>query len=135
DNALDADLFGGDLTLIHTDPSGGFNNQLLQAEFIHGLVDQEGGSTDRSWGAYVLGQQQFNKDWYAGTRLDWTENPNDPGSDVWGVSPYVSWYWSEFLRFRLEFQHKEGDVPDENVVMFQVTWIFGAHPPHPYWAM
>lgn len=135
DNGLDADLFGGDLTLIHADPSGGFNNQLFQAEFIHGLVDQEGGETDRSWGAYFLAQQQLNRDWYAGARFDWTENPDDPGQEVWGVSPYVSWYWSEFLRFRLEYQHLDGDVSDRDVVMFQVTWIFGAHPPHPYWAM
>lgn len=135
DNRLDADLLGGDATLIHTDPSGGFNNQLLQAEFIHGLVDQAGGSTDHSWGAYLLAQQQINKDWYLGARLDWTENPNNSGQEVWGVSPYVSWYWSEFLRFRVEYQHLDGDVPDRDVLMFQVTWIFGAHPPHPYWAM
>ena len=135
DNDLDVDLFGGDATLIHTDPSGNFNNQLFQAEFMHGLVDQISGATDRSWGAYLLAQQQVNKDWYFGARLDWTENPNDPNQEVWGVAPYVSWYWSEFLRFRIEFEHKDGDVPEENIVFFQCTWIFGAHPPHPYWAM
>lgn len=135
DNSLDLNLFGGDLTILHTDPTGGFNNQVFQAEFIRGLVDQDDGSTEGSWGAYVLAQQQLDKDWYVGARLDWTENPNDSGEEAWGISPYVSWYWSEFLRFRVEYQHKDGDVPDEDVVMFQATWIFGAHPPHPYWTM
>lgn len=135
DNARDVDLVGTDLTLIRTDPSGGFNNLLLQGELIYGSVDQPDDTTSNAWGAYVLAQQQFNKDWYAGVRFDWTEDPGDAGAEAWGVSPYASWYWSEFLRFRLGYQHRDGDVPDADVVALQVTWIFGAHPPHPYWSM
>jgi hypothetical protein len=51
------------------------------------------------------------------------------------LSPYVSWYWSEFLRFRGSYEHRGGDRPSEDAFWLQVTWIFGAHPPHPYWAM
>ena len=51
------------------------------------------------------------------------------------MSPYVSWYWSEFLRWRLQYQHRGGDAPSEDVLYLQATFIFGAHPPHPYWAM
>ena len=80
-------------------------------------------------------QQQLNRDWYYGVRLDWTKDALDDSREVWGLSPYVSWYWSEFLRFRLEYQHKEGDTADENTLYLQITWIFGAHPPHPYLAM
>lgn len=135
-HGVDVHLFGGDVTLIRTDPTGKFFNQLFQAEAIYGMVDQsEGGDTQDALGAYVLAQQQLNRDWYAGLRLDWTEDPNNDGTEAWGVSPYVSWYWSEFLRFRLEYQHKAGDVPTENNLFFQATWIFGAHPPHPYWSM
>jgi len=135
DNSLDLNLFGGDITLLRTDPSGGFNNQLLQAEAMYALLDQADGSTNEAWGAYLLAQQQLNKDWYAGVRFDWTEDPNDPHQEVWGVSPYLSWYWSEFLRFRVEYQHRGGDEPDADVIMFQMTWIYGAHPPHPAWSM
>lgn len=132
---LDVFLYGTDLTLIHTDPTGRFNNQLLMAEFIYGDTDTSPTETQHSYGAYVLAQQQLHKDWYLGVRLDWTKNALDQGQDVWGVSPYVSWYWSEFLRFRMEYQHKDGDVTPEDILYFQLTWIFGAHPPHPYWAM
>jgi hypothetical protein len=83
----------------------------------------------------VLGQQQLNRDWYCGLRLDYTQDPNSDHAEAWAVSPYLSWYWSEFLRFRVEYQHKAGDVPSENSLFLQATWIFGAHPPHPYWAM
>src|SRR4051812_35358698 len=132
---LDTNLFGFDFTLIHTDPTGRFNNQVFIGEAIYGQTDTSNTETQNSFGAYLLAQQQLNRDWYLGARLDWTQNALADNQQVWGVSPYVSWYWSEFLRFRLEYQHKEGDTPDDNSLYLQITWIFGAHPPHPYWAM
>ncbi|MBC7783130.1 MAG: carbohydrate porin [Burkholderiales bacterium] len=135
DNQQSANLFGIDMTLIHTDPTGGFNNQLFQAEAIYGITDTSRDETQHAFGAYVLAQQQINRDWYIGIRGDWTQNAVDDSQSVWGVSPYVSWYWSEFLRFRMQYQHKDGDTPAEDNLFFQVTWIFGAHPPHPYWSM
>ena len=135
DNAHDVNLFGVDATLVRTDPSGRFRNFLLQGEAMWALVDGDGGVNNRAFGVYVLGQRQLNKDWYAGLRLDWTENPSDDDKEAWGVTPYVSWYWSEFLRFRASYQHRDGDRPAEDVVYLQVTWLFGAHRPHPYWSM
>jgi hypothetical protein len=134
DNAQDLNLFGLDATVLRTDPSGGFNNTLLQAEAMYGDVDGDAG-TNHAFGAYLLGQQQFSRDLYAGLRLDWTENPNDDAQEAWGVTPYVSWYWSEFLRFRFSYQHRESEIDAEDIFYLQATWIFGAHPPHPYWAM
>jgi hypothetical protein len=134
DNAQDVNLFGADVTLLRTDPTGGFNNTLFQGELIYGDVDGDEG-TNHALGAYVLAQQQFNRDWYAGVRLDWTENPNNDAEEAWGMTPYVSWYWSEFLRFRFAYQHRETEVDAEDVFSVQATWIFGAHPPHPYWSM
>lgn len=134
DNSLAANVFGTDLTLIHTDPTGRFNNQLLQGELFYGNVDtrsldaltgQSLKETQNAWGGYLLAQQQLDRDWYLGCRLDWTENAVNDRQHVWGVSPYVSWYWSEFLRLRMEYQHKAGDVPTEDTLYFQLTWIFG----------
>ncbi len=131
-------LYGADATLVLRDPSGGFNNQLFQTEAIYGHTRQPDGSMASSWGAYFLGQQQLAKDWYTGVRLDYTEDANDNEKKIWGVSPYLTWYWSEFLRFRVSFEHRGGfggAVDNENLFLFQLTWIFGTHPPHPYWAM
>jgi hypothetical protein len=137
DNSEHVHLFGLDATLIRRDPSGGFNNQVFQAEWIYGLVDQpEGGDQQRSMGFYLLFQQQLNRDWYVGIRGDWTQDANDDSREAWALSPYVSWYWSEFLRFRTQYQYR--DVEGEraaHILWFQVTAVFGAHPPHPYWSM
>ena len=75
---------------------------------MFGDVGQTGGGSEQATGAYLLGQQQLGRDWYVGARLDYTQDPNDSRSEVYGVSPYVSWYWSEFLRFRLQYQYKAG---------------------------
>jgi hypothetical protein len=128
-------LYGTDFTLVRRDPTGGFFNQLLQGEAIYGHTRQADGSMESSYGGYLLGQQQLAQDWYAGLRLDWTKDANDSTKAIFGASPYLSWYWSEFLRFRLQYEYRGGDVPAENLLFLQVTWIYGAHPPHPYWAM
>ena len=135
DNRRDVNLFGADVTLLRTDPTGGFRNSLIQAEAIYGIVDQEDGSSEEAFGLYLLGQQQLKRDWYAGLRLDWTQNPNDADQEAWGVTPYVSWYWTESLRFRVSYQHRDGDREAEDVVFLQATWLFGSHPGHPYWSM
>jgi hypothetical protein len=134
-NDLEVSLLGLDATLLRRDPTGRFNNQLFQAELIYGNLDTTDLGAQNAWGAYLLAQQQLNRDWYAGLRLDYTENPNDDAQHAWAINPYVSWYWSELLRFRLQYQHRDGDVPSTDAVFFQLTWIFGAHPPHPYWSM
>jgi hypothetical protein len=97
---------------------------------IHGIVDQEDGSTQRAWGAYVLGQQQLNRDWYAGLRLDWTQDANNENAEAWAISPYVTWNVAKFLRLRAQYQHRWGDVAGENTLYLQATWTLGDHPSH-----
>jgi hypothetical protein len=135
DNRQNVNLFGADFTLIHTDPTGRFNNQLFQGELFYGDVDNSREATQYAKGAYLLAQQQLDRDWYLGCRLDWSQNALNDREEIWGASPYVSWYLSEFLRLRLEYQYRGGDASDENILWFQANFVFGAHPPHPYWAM
>lgn len=135
DNARDVMLYGLDATLLRRDPRGGFNNRLIQGELIYGEVDQDAGDTTHSLGAYLLAQQQLNRDLYVGLRLDWTEDANDDDLEAYALSPYVTWNWTEFLRFRAQYQYRDGDAgEDEHVLYLQATWMFGSHPPHPYWS-
>lgn len=123
-----ARLFGVDAMLKHTDGRGRL--RLLQAEAIYGHVDVTGTDAQHAFGFYVLGQQQVHPDIHVGLRLDWTENAVDDTQEVWGVSPYVTWYAAEGLRFRLEYQHRDGDVPAEDTLYLQATWTIGRHPAH-----
>jgi hypothetical protein len=83
--------------------------------------------------------------WQLGFRYDRTQYPAAPGSE-WAVQPYLSYYPSEFLRFRLgykqttrsqccsylEFQDNGGSARQVSEYFLQATFILGAHPAHPF---
>ena len=146
DSNFDGHTFGLDATYlwVHPDPSK-FRSWLLQGEFLWSHNDINRGAfrsdTNDSVGFYAFGQYQINRDWYAGLRFDFTEFPNSltrgPGDEDWAITPYVSWYITEFMRLRGQYEHRvfriDGDSSSEEAVFLQLTFLFGAHPPHPYW--
>lgn len=94
------------------------------------------GSSATPQGFYVLGQWQLNRRIYAGLRYDNTDVLLQPDLKREGVTPYLSYYFSEFLRFRVNYEHLWSDIESENgrnSVFFELNWVFGAHPPEPFW--
>ncbi len=83
--------------------------------------------------------------WLLGFRYDWTQYPANPGQE-WAVGPFLAYYASEFLRFRLGYKHTErshccsylgfedhgGSARRVDELMLQATFILGAHPVHPF---
>lgn len=147
DAKFDANVFGLDATLKLPDPEApDLRSFLLQGELFYSqndILDQvtNTGTRNNSIGAYAFAQWQLSKNWYTGVRGDITEFPNSdtrgPSDRDWAVSPYVTWYLSEFLRLRFEYQHREfetgGSWDNEDNLFIQLTFVLGAHPPHPYW--
>jgi hypothetical protein len=129
DDNLAANLFGVDLSLSRRDGGARVVDQLLLAELIFGNVETAG-ATQQAVGVYLLGQQRFARDWYAGARLDWTQDALDETRETWGVSPFVTWHCTKFLRLRAQYQHKAGDVPAENSLYFQATLTLGSAREH-----
>jgi len=98
--------------------------------------------TRNRFGWYTYGELQPFKQWAFGFRYDSTQFPVNPGRE-WAVEPYLTYWPSEFLRFRLGYKHtdrshREGfsdnrataRIADE--YLFQATFILGAHPAHPF---
>jgi len=94
------------------------------------------------WGWYAWAELQPWRRWAFGVRYDWTEFPEMRGRE-WAVEPYVSFWLSEFLRFRLAYKHTDRDKRDgftgnggsarlADELMLQATFILGAHPAHPF---
>ena len=139
-------MLGADASYQWRDPvRPDFRSLLLQGELFWSNSDfddaVQGIIRDDNWGLYVFGQYQFDRNWYAGIRYDYTEFP-DLGArrrsdSDWGISSYVSWYLNEALRLRLEYQHLERDLmgqsDHEDSLLLGLTFYIGAHPPHPYW--
>src|SRR5213594_697118 len=71
-----------------------------------GIFDAFQKQTRNSFGWYGWGEVQPWRRWAFGVRYDSTQYPADPGYQ-WAVGPYVSFYPSEFLRFRLGYKHTE----------------------------
>lgn len=87
-------------------------------------------------GFTVFSQWQFDRRTYAGLRYDRTEALFDPDLKRQSVTPYLSYYFSEFLRFRVNYEHRWSDLIEEdgrNSLFFELNWIIGAHPPEPFW--
>jgi hypothetical protein len=95
-----------------------------------------------SFGWYGWVEVQPWRRWAFGARYDSTQYPDAPGWQ-WAMEPYVSFLPSEFLRFRLAYKHTDrqqrfdpagngGSARLVDEVLFQATFILGAHPAHPF---
>ena len=86
------------------------------------------------WFGYL--QYQTSYWWYFGLRYDWVQSPTNDQRITRAVAAYASYYTTEFLRFRLGFEHRMSDDPlrdNLNTGIFEVNFVFGSHPTEPYW--
>jgi uncharacterized coiled-coil protein SlyX len=97
-----------------------------------------------SWGWYVGGEVQPWRRWAGGFRYDWSQFLQTPGLEQ-AIEPYISFWPSEFLRFRLAYKHTArttqtidafnlngGSARTVDELFFQASFILGAHPAHPF---
>lgn len=92
-----------------------------------GPFDEDG--RQDAWGGYSYLETLVSQNLYAGLRLDRVEDPLDPTQRLWGVSPYLTFWQSEYVRLRAELRHLSGDLGDfpENQLFLQLTWAAGPH--------
>ncbi len=94
------------------------------------------GRRTHPFGWTVFAQYQLSSRLYAGIRYDQTEVLTDDHAHRRKVSPYVTWYTTEFFRARFTYEHTFSDLPIENRLdsfFVELVVVFGAHPPEPFW--
>jgi hypothetical protein len=99
-----------------------------------GTPDAE--ATAKPFGAYGFAQYQLNWHVYAGVRYDYAQEPTDDRLATQLAAAYLSYYTSEFLRFRAGYEHRCSEVPTEDgldTFIGEVNVVFGSHPTEPYW--
>ena len=129
-------LYGADV-LIKYQPSQ-FFSIVAQGE-LYNMRKEVAGGREHAFGGYALLQVQPLQRWYFGLRYDYSdyfEGVED--SNQWALGAYVSFYTTEFLRFRIGYEHRErpstnGGEGDLDTVFFQLTFVFGSHPVEPFW--
>jgi hypothetical protein len=123
---------------------GQWKSYLIGAEWMYGgktssavqTIDRMGPSGGKPKGYFVFGQLQLDRRTYAGLRWDQTDTILDPALRRRGLTPYVSYYFSEFFRFRLNYEHRWSDLVSENgrnSVYMELNFVFGSHPAEPFW--
>ncbi len=137
DNRQRARLAVLDLTLKWRPDRGGDKTSLVVGgELFLCDRDDPAGTHERlrSAGAYAFAQVQLWTRWYFGLRYDWTRYPDDPGERESSVGGWISYYTTEFLRFRIGYENRQrpGDT-DLDTIYVQATLVIGSHPAEPYW--
>ncbi len=99
---------------------------------LDGLVGLEQASdqdAERALGLWALGELRLSRSWLVGARFDRTENPEDLEESAWLVSPTLTWWQSEYVRIRLEYDllGRSLAAEREGHLLFQVTFAMGPH--------
>lgn len=126
-------LFGGELMFARRAYSRASEPaDVARAINLRGLQSGDG----KPFGLSLFSQWQLNQRTYAGLRWDQTTTLFDPGLKRWSLTPYLSYYFTEFLRARLSYERRWSDLFTENnrnSFLFELNWVFGSHPPEPFW--
>lgn len=144
-------VLGADLTLLW-EPTEAmrYRNWVWRSEayLLHKNIlapDGSGRDSINAWGAYSYFQRKVSRTTEAGVRLDYYKpdvksyanisglslSPlavTTSGARQWQVSPYITWWQSPWVKWRLEFDHREGrGLPDDDRLWLQCTFAAGPH--------
>jgi hypothetical protein len=85
---------------------------------------------------FAFAQVQLSWHLYLGGRYDYAQDIADDSLVTQVGAGYLSYYTSEFLRFRAGYEHRWSDDPAQdgrNSFIAEVNVVFGSHPTEPYW--
>ncbi len=129
DGHLSNDFYAVDLT-FNWYPAG---RELYRDFTLRGMVlrsqrELEPGLEHEAWGGYLYGQFKFSRWWIAGVRYDWVDDQFEDGHREWGLSPYLTFWQSEFVRLRAQYSLREDNLwGSDRRFVFQATFAAGPH--------
>ncbi len=146
DSSFEVQVFGADATLVHNlnanqtlKLQGEVFNLNRKESFLDVDEDDGLGSTvtvrhrvdGNLWGSYGLVDFRFAPQWATGFRYDnvqLVDNLDNPNKADIGYTGYLTFYQSEFARWRTQFTHKDlATGKDDNAVYIQGTFAIGEH--------
>ena len=146
-NAGDRDLFGAEMAFTWRPPGQsryrGFTlrggvmalNGLIHEEEHEGEEEEEEEeevsalADERAMGWWSAGELRLSQSWLVGARFDRVQHPHDPGETAWVMSPTLTWWQSEYVRLRLEYDllGRSFSPEREGRLFLQVTMAMGPH--------
>jgi len=99
-------------------------------EHVHEAVGEgEDDEPDQAKGVWSMAEVRLTPSWLVGARMDWTENPEDTEETAWLFSPTLTWWQSEYVRVRAEYDllGRSFESAREGRFLVQVTFAVGPH--------
>lgn len=125
-------LAGLDLTLLWEPTNRAkYHSLLWRTEFYYADKELPFDENIESLGWYSYVDYKFGRNWHAGIRYDYTqpfETDNDDKS-IYQIVPYITWWQSEWVRLRLQYNYLKGDNVDidNQTLRMQLTYAMGPH--------
>jgi hypothetical protein len=87
-----------------------------------------------AFGWYASADYQFQRRWFAGTRVDWAERAREASVRDRGFSAVLTYWPSEFSQVRGQYRRTRYGHKDHvaNELFCQVVFTIGAHGAHPF---
>ncbi len=84
--------------------------------------------TEDVLGGYGFLEWRPSQRWLLGLRGDYVEDPVRPDAHAWAVAPTLTWWQSEFVRLRAEYDHVgRSDGTTDGQLLIQLTFAMGPH--------
>ena len=82
---------------------------------------------ESAMGIWSLAEIKLSRQWIAGGRYEWVENPEDPTETAWLASPALTYWQSEFVRLRAEYDVLGNPGNTTGQLTLRVTFAMGPH--------
>ena len=82
---------------------------------------------DAALGVWSLAEVKLSRQWIAGGRYEWVENPEDPTESAWLASPALTYWQSEYVRLRAEYDVLGNPGNTTGQFTLRITFAMGPH--------
>ena len=86
-----------------------------------------GSSPESALGIWSLAEVKLAGQWIAGGRYEWVENPDDPTETAWLASPALTYWQSEYVRLRAEYDILGNPGETTGQFTLRITFAMGPH--------
>ena len=109
-------------------PSGAAMYRDFRAKAEWYLVEkEEHGRPDTDGGGYLQLNYQLDRSWVLGARVDYLDGFGETEEEIVQFVPSVSWWQSEWVRLRLQYNHVRRHGESNHSLVFQTVWSMGPH--------
>jgi hypothetical protein len=130
DADLKTRLLGLDLRFTWRPPARALYRSFTLRGEGYQLRRDAAGAVQTRYGAYAGALYQLGRRWFAGARYDYVELT--PDAHQWIVTPHLTWWQSEWVYLRAEWQRQAvpvlpGLVDHSDRFVIQAVWAIGPH--------